>query len=163
MMVGAAAQAPRGSPPRRAIMGSCRRRGRVDRLGGMKSWIIGVVGIGVGLFVGACGVKPEEAAGAISKTKIESVKVAPKAELKAGVKPIGGVIAAQDGKGDGSGGDPGGGNCKDGYVPCGTGPCCHSATERCGDGQCHPREGSDPSAGDGGGTTAAEVMGMGTR
>ncbi|MCA9635665.1 MAG: cytochrome P460 family protein, partial [Myxococcales bacterium] len=45
-------------------------------------------------------------------------------------------------------------NCAEGYVPCGTGPCCHAATERCGDGTCHPRdEGGD--GGDAGGTGSA--------
>ena len=95
-----------------------------------------------------CGASAEDMAGSVRKAKVRDVGVnkdGPTAKITDRQVKLDGVGKVSGGpivpKGDGSGGDPGGDSCADGYVPCGTGPCCHAATERCGDGSCHPREG----------------------
>jgi hypothetical protein len=117
----------------------------------MKHWMVVVA---VASMIGfGCGASAEDMAGSVRKANIN--KEEPKKPLVNGAidlkdRPKYGGKGPLGGKGDGSGGDPGGDSCADGYVPCGTGPCCHAATERCGDGHCHAREGASGggSAGD---------------
>ena len=117
----------------------------------MKRWMLVVAVVSL---VG-CGASVEDMSGSVRKTqvkKVEQVKQVKDITKKDMVKVKPGTRV---GLADGESSDSGNGGCGDGQVPCGSG-CCDSATERCGDSVCHPR---DDDKGGGKGDEPAEVMG----
>ena len=116
-----------------------------------------VFALSLGMLLG-CGVEAGELAGSVNRVKVKRDVKGPTPVAKKPGGESGRTLEVKGTLNNRAGGDPGGGDCPDGHVPCGVGPCCDSATERCGDGQCHPRTEGGGDGGDGG-TKPAEVEG----
>lgn len=80
---------------------------------------------------------------AVDATLADSVK-AKKKELRNDIADVMKALGSAEGLLQASQDDEnfGQGWCFEGYVPC-SGTCCYKETERCGDGQCHTREGNN--------------------
>ncbi|HFE44307.1 MAG TPA: hypothetical protein ENJ18_02275 [Nannocystis exedens] len=125
----------------------------------MKRWMLVVAVVSL---VG-CGASVEDMSGSVRKTQVKQVKKVKQVKQVKQVKDITKmeIVKAKPGTRvgleDGESSDSGNGGCGEGQVPCGRG-CCDSATERCGDSVCHPRD-NDSGGGKDGGDKPAEVIG----